>query len=115
MMLQNYTYVDPFTDPVVLLTLMLGLVFLAAAMVVFSTIRSIATPEARRPEMTADFVPSHANRITLASSLRHAWPDREARSPERRDRVAENGSAYLHEFHRRADPVRDTVTEDAPV
>lgn len=87
MMLQNYTYVDPVMDPVVLLTLLLGLVFLTAAVVVYFTIRSL--PSADLPPSA--FVPPEADRIVLTprTPVHAGGPDRPSpraadRPPERR-------------------------------
>jgi len=112
MMLQNYTYVDPFMDPVVLLTLLLGLVFLAAAMVVFFAIRSIPASQVSGPERTPNLVPPNVNRVALAPSSRHAWPGREVGRPERDERVARSGSHPRKP--RRERPIRDAGT-NAPM
>lgn len=109
MMLQNYTYVDPFMDPVVLLTLLLGLVFLAAAMVVFFTIRALPASQVPGPEGSRDFVAPDVNRITLTPSSRQALPDREPRRPERGDRAARSGSSDRREA-RQSDSPRGTMT-----
>jgi hypothetical protein len=95
MMLQNYTYVDPVMDPVVLLALLLGLVFLTAAVVVFFTIRSLplssATSASSTRDVSAAFIPAEAGSIVLMprASVNAGSPDtppsRAAdRAPERR-------------------------------
>lgn len=88
MMLQNYTYVDPVMDPVVLLTLLLGLVFLTAAIVVYFTIRSLPMSAATSAEPVRGappaFVSPEADRIVLTPSVpaRTRWPDADKASPQ---------------------------------
>ena len=90
MMLQNHTYVDPVMDPVVLLTLLLGLVFLTAAVLIYVTIRSLpmsnaTSAESGLTELPA-FVAPDLDRTVLTPSVSVRRPDADGGMPETGDR-----------------------------
>lgn len=90
MMLQNHTYVDPVMDPVVLLTLLLGLVFLMAAVLIYFTIRSLPMSSATSAESVSAelpaFVASDLDRTVLTPSVSVRRPDVDGGMPETGDR-----------------------------
>lgn len=95
-MLQNYTYVDPVIDPLMLLAVMLGVVVLAAAAIAAIMVRPSRSSEPTTSKPTPDampFIEPEVERTVLSSQPKEdsgKWKDtaivEEIRASDRRAR-----------------------------
>ena len=69
MMLQNYTYVDPVVDPLLILAVMLGVVFLAAVAMAVAFARPARTDAPAPTTDVQPFVAPHVERSMQLPSM----------------------------------------------